>query len=156
MFYSTGGSSPTISLRCHVDSKKNMIKILCIASFFCSIRSHSVFASAFRKVCGVILLTLKTSPPGEFNVPAAFQWTSYHFPFFISRHCSLEIIFSFSFHHMHLPHLSLPLCPLIQKRQQTCLKFSETNKLFVELWLARVRLQRQHGCFLIFTALGNT
>lgn len=75
-----------------------MIKILCIALpfFFHSIHSRSVFDSAFRKGFGVILLTLKSSPLGEFNMPAAFQWTSYHFPFFVSLYCSLEIIFSFS------------------------------------------------------------
>ena len=43
---------------------------------------------------GVIPLTLKSSPQGEFNMLAAFQWCSFHPLVFVSCYCCLQMIFS--------------------------------------------------------------
>lgn len=49
-----------------------------LGSFRLAIHSHFAFVSALDEA----LLTLKSSPQGEFNTPAAFQWFSSH-PFLL-------------------------------------------------------------------------
>lgn len=49
-----------------------------LGSFRLAVHSHFAFVSAPNEA----LLTLKSSPQGEFNTPAAFQWFSSH-PFLL-------------------------------------------------------------------------
>lgn len=49
-----------------------------LGSFRLAVHSHFAFVSALDEA----LLTLKSSPQGEFNTPAAFQWFSSH-PFLL-------------------------------------------------------------------------